>query len=238
MSGRLEIVITGASDGVGAAAAIALASPGRRFWLLARRLDHLAETAAAVTRLGAEAETIICDIGDRQAVEQGFARIGGRIDVLINAAALPAGSVASAGPAEILQVINTNLIGTMLCAREAGQRMQAAGRGTIVNIGSLCVRVKDNGASLYVAAKLGVAGFTDAFRKEMAPHGIRVMLINPGQIASGMVTETPEQKRQAVEAEAMLTPAEVAEVIRYAVDLPERVVLTELELRPRGQSYL
>ncbi len=72
----------------------------------------------------------------------------------------------------------------------------------------------------------------------MAPRNIRVVLLNPGQIASGMVTETAAEKRAAVAREAMLTPEEVAEAIRYCVELPGRVVVTEMELRPRGQSGL
>ena len=98
--------------------------------------------------------------------------------------------------------------------------------------------VRDGGASLYVAAKLGVAGFTDAFRKELAPRGIRVILVNPGQIASGMVTETEAEKQAAVDREAMLTAEEVAQAIRFCLQQPGRVVITEMEVRPRGQSFL
>ena len=207
-----------------------------RIWLLARRQHVLEIVAKEVSERGAIAIPISCDVANLVDVAQAFGRIGPKVDVLVNAAALPAGSVMATDPRQIVRAIEVNLIGTMLCARESARRMSAG--GTILNIGSLCVRVRDNGASLYVATKLGVSGFTDAFRKEMAPRGIRVVLLNPGQIASGMVTETEAQKRAAVEREAMLTPEEVAEVIRYCVELPERVVLTEIELRPRSQSSL
>ncbi len=233
----MRCVVTGASSGVGAATARVLAMPGRRVWLLARRAEPLEETARAVRAAGAEATAIVCDVADPEAVARAFTVVGPELDVLVNAAALPAGTVAAADAAEIARVVAVNLVGTMLCAREAAARMQA-GRGTIVNVGSLCVRLRDGGASLYVAAKLGVAGFTDAFRKEVAHAGIRVVLVNPGQIASGMVTETPEQREAAVRREAMLTPEEVADAIRLCVELPDRVALTELELRPRGQARL
>jgi NADP-dependent 3-hydroxy acid dehydrogenase YdfG len=236
MDGPQEYVITGASSGVGRATAILLAQPGRRLWLLARRQRLLQAVASEVVQHGARAMPVPCDVADPAQVSEAFGRIGPTVNVLVNAAALPAGSVSASGPAEIVRVVAVNLVGTMLCARESARRMPAG--GTIVNIGSLCVRVRDNGASLYVAAKLGVSGFTDAFRKEMAPHGIRVVLLNPGQIASGMVTETEEEKREAIAREVMLTPEEVAAAIRYCVELPERVVLTEMELRPRGQSFL
>lgn len=232
----MDCLITGAGSGVGAATARALARPGRRFWLIGRRQQALQDTALAVRDAGASATVLVCDLADPAAIARAFEAIGPRLDLLVNAAALPAGTVGNADPAEVAQVVAVNLVGTMLCAREAGARMMAQRSGTIVNVGSLCVRVRDGGASLYVAAKLGVAGFTDAHRKELAPFGIRVVLVNPGQIASGMVTETPEQQREAIAVERMLTPEEVADAIRYCVELPERVVLTELELRPRAQS--
>jgi len=230
------VVITGASSGVGAACAMALASPGRHLLLLARRAGLLQSVAETVRRSGAEATAIACDLADPAAIARAFAAIGPKVDILVNAAAQPATTVSAASAAENAGVIAVNLLATMLCAREAALRMTSG--STIVNIGSLCVRLRDGGASLYVTSKLGVAGFTDAFRKELAPRGIRVVLINPGQIASGMVTETEAEKRDAIEREAMLTPAEVADAVRYCVMLPPRVVVTELELRPRGQSHL
>ena len=231
-------VITGASSGVGSATACALAAPGRMIWLLARRQAQLEMTARRVGEAGGQAQCLICDVGDASAVREAFASIGPRVDVLVNAAALPAGTVCDADPVEIARIISVNLVGTLLCAREAAARMRPVGRGTILNVGSLCMRVRDGGASLYVAAKLGVGGFTDALRKELAPHGIRVIIVNPGQIASGMVTETLAQRSVAVDREAMLTPEEVADAIAYCIGLPDRVVITELEIRPRGQSWL
>ncbi len=230
------VVITGASSGVGAACARALASPERHLFLLARRESLLQSVAEIVRQSGGEATSIACDLADPTAIARAFAAIGPKVDILINAAAQPATTVSAADAAENASVIAVNLVATMICAREAALRMTSG--STIVNIGSLCVRLRDGGASLYVTSKLGVAGFTDSFRKELAPRGIRVVLINPGQIASGMVTETEAEKRDAVEREAMLTSDEVADAVRYCIMLPARVVVTELELRPRGQSHL
>lgn len=234
--GQETIVVTGASGGVGAAVAGSLARPGRRLVLLARRHDALDAVAEEVRRAGAEAEAVTCDVADPADVAEAFRRAGPAVQALVNAAALPAGTVEAASADEIARVVGANLVGTMLCARAAAARMGAG--GTIVNVGSLCVRLRDGGASLYVATKLGVAGFTDAFRKEVAPRGIRVVLVNPGQIASGMVTETAAEKEAAVRREAMLTPDEVAEAIRFCLEQPGRVAITELEVRPRAQLRL
>lgn len=230
------VVITGASSGVGAACATPLASPERHLFLLARRAGLLRSVVEAVQQSGGEATAIACDLADPAAITRAFAAIGPRVDILINAAAQPASTVSAASPAENAEIIAVNLTATMLCAREAAVRMTSG--STIVNIGSLCVRLRNGGASLYVTSKLGVAGFTDSFRKKLAPRGIRVILINPGQIASGMITETEVEKQEAVDRETMLTPDEVADAVRYCVTLPARVVVTELELRPRGQSHL
>lgn len=230
------IVITGASSGVGAATARLLARPGRRLLLLARRAEALGPVADAVRQTGAAAEVVACDVADASAVACAFEQAGPDIHALVNAAALPAGTVAHATTDEIVRVVGVNMVGTMLCCRAALPRM--APGATVINIGSLCVRLRDGGASLYVAAKLGVAGFTDAFRKEVAADGIRVVMINPGQIASGMVTETEDQKRQAVAVERMLLPEDVAAAIGFCLDQPERVVITEMEVRPRAQSRL
>ena len=230
------IVITGASSGVGAATARLLARPGRRLLLLARRMEALVPVADTVRQAGATAEMIACDVADAAAVEAAFAQAGADIHALVNAAALPAGTVAGAATDEIERVVAVNMVGTMLCCRAALPRM--APGAMVINIGSLCVRLRDGGASLYVAAKLGVAGFTDAFRKEVAADGIRVVMVNPGQIASGMVTETEAQKQQAVADERMLLPEDVASVIRFCLEQPHRVVITELEVRPRAQSCL
>lgn len=229
-------VVTGASSGVGAAAARRLAEPGRRLVLIARRRDALASVAEDVRRAGAEAEVAPCDVSDAAAVEDAFALAGPRLQALVNAAALPANAVGDTPPAEIARVVAVNLVGAMLCARAAAARMGPD--GVILNVGSLCVRVRDGGASLYVATKTGLDGFTDAFRKELAPRGVRVVLVNPGQIASGMVTESEGEKAAAVAREAMLTPDEVAEAIAFCLRQPGRVAITEMELRPRAQSSL
>ena len=229
-------VITGASSGVGAAAARLLARPDRHLWLLARRAESLHALAEALRRDNCSATALPCDVADPAAGAQASNPSGDRGEGLGNAAARPAGDVANSAPALIARVVMVNLVGTMLCAREAAARMGSG--GTIVNLGSLCNRVRDNGASLYVATKAGVAGFTDSLRKEVAPRGIRVVLLNPGQIASGMVTETEDEKRAAGAREAMLTPEEVAAAIRHCIELPDRIVVTEMELRPRGQAGL
>lgn len=205
--------------------------------LIARRTDRI---EALAEELGEDCLAVTADVSDPAAVAAAFRRIDAEwsgLDALVNNAALPANSAFDT-PVEAWQgIIGVNLLGYMYCAREAALRMKGAG-GHIVNVGSLCVRVLDQGCDLYVASKMGVQGFTDSFRKEVAPDDILVTMVHPGQIASEMVTEGPEAKARAIAAETMLAPEDVAEAIAYCLSRPRRMAVTEMELRPRGQMGL
>lgn len=232
-----RIVITGASGGVGAALARLLASECASVALIARRADRI---EALAEELGGNAIALPTDVSDPAQVAAAFARIDqtwGGLDVLVNNAALPANNVFDTPVEEWHAIIGVNLVGYMVCAREAALRMKGTG-GHIVNVGSLCVRVLDKGCDLYVASKMGVQGFTDSFRKEVAPDDILVTMVHPGQIASEMVTECAADKAKAVTNETMLAPEDVAEAIAYCLSRPRRVAVTEIEVRPRGQMGL
>ena len=181
-------------------------------------------------------------MSDQVQVERAFGEIEeawGGIDGLFNAAAVPANNVFDTDPAVWEKIVGINLIGYMRCAREAVLLMRKGGTGgRIVNIGSLCVKVIDNGCDIYMATKAGVAGFVDSLRKEVAPDGIQVTLIHPGQIASEMASEGPEEKAAMVDRGDSLTPEDVADAARYCFALPKRVAVTHLELRPVGQGGL
>ena len=232
-----RIAITGASGGVGAALARLLASECASVALIARRADRI---EALAEELGNGTIALPTDVSDPAQVAAAFARIDaewGGLDVLVNNAALPANSAFDT-PVEAWQtIVGVNLLGYMYCAREAALRMRGTG-GHIVNVGSLCVRVLDKGCDLYVASKMGVQGFTDSFRKEVAPDDVLVTMVHPGQIASEMVSEGAEAKAKAVLEETMLAPEDVAEAIAYCLSRPRRVAITELEVRPRGQIGL
>lgn len=232
-----RIAITGASGGVGAALARLLAPECASVALIARRADRI---EALAEELGDGAIALPADVSDPAQVAAAFRRIQeewGGLDALVNNAALPANNVFDTPVEEWQTIVGVNLLGYMYCAREAAALMTEGG-GHIVNVGSLCVRVLDKGCDLYVASKMGVQGFTDSFRKEVAPRDILVTMVHPGQIASEMVSEGSEAKARAVLEETMLAPEDVAETIAYCLSRPRRVAITEIEVRPRGQIGL
>lgn len=236
-----NIIITGANSGVGKATACHLAARGVKVFLIARRRGPLEEAVVAIQRAGGIAFAYAADLSDYTQVQSAFVSADeqlGYLDALVNCAAVPANNIFNTPVGEWSRIIAANLTASMYCCKEAVERMQLRSSGQIINVGSLCIRVLDNGCDLYVATKSGIAGFTASLRKEIAADNIVVTLINPGQIASGMVTENEIQKEIAVEQFAMLKPEDVAEAIVYCLGQPERVAITELELRPRKQIGL
>jgi NADP-dependent 3-hydroxy acid dehydrogenase YdfG len=240
LSGKVAIV-SGASSGAGRATALLLASHGAHVGIFSRDADKLQKTILEIQAIDPESFGMGADVSNLQDVRAVFAeadRRFGSVDILVNNAGLPANNILNTDPAYWQTVLNVNVLGYMNCALEAITRMKANGGGHIVNIGSLCVTVRDNGADLYVAAKLAIEGFSDSLRKEIAPDQIKVTLVNPGAIASGMVVETEEEKAHLVEEAKMLLPDDVADAIFYAVSRHPRVDVTEINLRPHYQSRL
>lgn len=237
LSGKRAIV-TGGGSGVGEATALALTEAGARVLICGRRQERLDDAATRIKdRSGYTVEKVAADVGDLASVTALFAeadhRLGG-LDILVSAASVGANSILNTDPTEFAGVFAANLLSYAYTARFAADRMNHGGQ--IVHVGSLCTRVLDNGASLYVATKTGVEGLTHSLRKELLPRGIRVSLVQPGAIASGMVTETPEEQEKLVKAGEMLRPSAVAGAILWLLSQPEGVAVPEIDLRPATQA--
>ena len=240
MDGK-RIIISGGTTGVGAATAKLLAAEGAHVFIFGRRAERLHATLDSIRAGGGRVNGVVADVSSYGSLQEIFARaeseLGG-FDALINNAAIPANNVFNTSEDQWLKIIQVNLLGYMHCAKLAAESMRKSGGGQIVNVGSLCVRVLDGGCDIYVASKTGVAGFTASLRKEVADWNITVTLINPGQIASEMVTENAEEKELAVQGGTMLRPDDVAEAIRFSLSLPAHVALQEMELVPIAQRGL
>lgn len=240
MDGK-RIIISGGTTGVGAATARLLAAEGAHVYIFGRRAERLHATLDAIRSGGGRASGVVADVSNYESLQDIFLQaeqdLGG-FDALINNAAIPANNIFNTPPEQWLKIFQVNLLGYMHCARLAAEAMQKTGGGQIINVGSLCIRVLDSGCDLYVASKAGVAGFTASLRKEVAPWNITVTLVNPGQIASEMVTENEAQKGEAIANGQMLRPDDVAEAIRFCLSQPAHVALQELELVPTAQRHL
>ena len=217
LAGKVAI-ITGASRGIGQAAAALFARAGAAVVLAARDAERLDANARAIVEAGGRALALPTDVSDEASVGALFARTTetfGTPDILINSA----GAVANV-PFERIEasvwdtVLGVNLRGTFLCCRAAFRAMIPHGGGVIVNLSSLSgVRgvEKFPGLSAYNTSKFGVAGLSEILAVEGRPHNIRVVAVSPGAVDTEML------RAAAPHLKAGMTPDEMARILLFLV---------------------
>ena len=234
----LVAVITGASSGIGAATARALAAHGYRVALLARRVDRLQQLA---DELGETSVAIAADVTDRDALvaaaDQVKQQLGGA-DVLVNnAGVMLLGPFGTAQREEARRMVEVNLLGAMTATEVFLDQLRDGG-GDLVNISSVAGRTARAGNAAYAATKWGMNGWSEALRQELQPD-IRVIVIEPGAVATELTDHiTDPAAKQGAEqlyAQLAITADDVAEVIAFAVTRPRRMTLNEILLRPTSQ---
>ena len=215
-----NVLITGGSRGIGAAAVRAFVKRGNRV-VFFYRTNH-----AAATALAAEtgATPIACDVSNPDAVREGVAAaraaLGGDIEVLVSNAGLAhIGLSRDVSDATWREMLDTNLSAAFYLVREVQGAMIRAGRGRIVLIGSMWGKVGASCEVAYSAAKAGLRGLTMALAKELGPSGITVNCVEPGVIATDMNAHLDEVALAALAEETPLcrigTPDEVAAAICF-----------------------
>jgi NADP-dependent 3-hydroxy acid dehydrogenase YdfG len=242
LDGR-RILITGASSGIGEAAAEAIVREGGAVALGARRKDRLDGLAG---RLNGTAVAIEADIGEeRQAValvSQAADELGGLDGLVNNAGVMLLGLIQGADTDEWRRMIDVNLLGLLYCTHAAVPVMRDGGGGDVVNVSSVAGRVAAMGSAVYNMTKWGVVGFSEALRQECAHIGIRVTCVEPGFVETElqghnknpMVLERIEQMREATG--KVLEAADISNAIVYALGQPKHVSINEVLVRPSGQS--
>jgi len=232
-------VVTGASSGIGAATARALAAAGFHVFCAARRTDRIEALAAEI---GGTA--VVCDVTSAESVAALAARVGERLDVLVNNAggAFGAGPVAQADTDEWRRMYDVNVIGLMQVTRALLPALVASGAGVILNVGSTAGRVAYEGGGGYTAAKHGTKVVTETLRLELYDQPVRVCEISPGMVRTDEFAlvrfEGDREKAEAVYAGVAepLTAEDVADAITWMVTRPPHVNIDELVIRPRAQA--
>jgi NADP-dependent 3-hydroxy acid dehydrogenase YdfG len=253
MSDRLDgtvALVTGASSGIGAATALALAGLGASVAMAARRADRLDELADKVRGQGGKALVLAADVSDerqaREAVEHTVAELG-RLDTLVNnAGVMLLGPVVEAPLEEWERMVGVNLLGLLYCSRAAlPHLLRAAGDeprrvADLVNISSVAGRVARNGSGVYNATKHGVGAFSEALRQEVTGRHVRVSLVEPGAVETELAGHNrPEilvQLRQRFGDIERMQAADIADAICYIVTRPRRVAVNEMLVRPTEQE--
>ncbi|HWI96513.1 MAG TPA: SDR family NAD(P)-dependent oxidoreductase [Solirubrobacterales bacterium] len=229
-------VITGASSGIGAATARALAGEGYRTVLGARRLDRLEELAAEI---GGAA--IALDVTDSTSVES-FATSVGACDVLVNNAggALGLDSIAEADEEKWLTMYESNVMGQMRMTRALLPKLIESGDGHVVGVTSIAAIEPYLGGAGYNAAKHAQRAMLRVLRQELLGQPVRVTEVAPGMVETefSLVRFGGDEDAASRVYEGMqpLSAADVAECIRWALAQPPHVNVDEIIVRPRDQA--
>jgi len=239
------IVITGASSGLGEAAARRLAAEGARVVLGARRVDRIQALADELTQSGGKALAVQTDVTDPDQVQRlvdAAVEAFGRIDVMINNAGLmPQSPLERRKIDDWNRTIDVNLKGVLYGIAAALPHMQRQKAGHIINVSSVAGHKVRAGGAVYAATKVAVRMLSEGLRQEVKPYNIRTTVISPGAVD----TELPDSATEADVREGLNSfykanaiPADsFARAVAFAVGQPDEVDINEILYRPTRQEF-
>lgn len=236
------ILITGASSGIGAGIARELAASGARLLLGARRIDRLHALAAELEQQGAEVAVAALEVTSRASVQQ-FADVAlerwGRIDVMINnAGVMPLSPLASLKVDEWDQMVDVNIKGVLYGIAAVLPPMLARETGHIINIASIGALSVSPTAAVYCATKFAVRAISDGLRQENTQ--LRVTCIHPGVVESELASTITDPAAAALMDDyraIALQPAAIGRAVRFAIEQPDDVDVSEIVVRPTRSPY-
>ncbi|AKF49036.1 Short-chain alcohol dehydrogenase of unknownspecificity [Pseudomonas syringae pv. syringae HS191] len=236
------VLITGASSGIGEAAARLIAAKGAYVVLGARRIERLQTLAAGIEAQGGSARFRALDVTDALDM-QAFADFAkhafGKIDVIINnAGVMPLSPLAALNIAEWNQMLDVNVRGVLHGIAAVLPSMQAQGHGQVINISSIGGLAVSPTAAVYCATKFAVRAISDGLRQET--DKIRVTVVCPGVVESELAESiSDETARDAMKAfrKVALEPDAIARALVYAIEQPDGVDVSEIVVRPTGSAY-
>lgn len=238
------IVITGASSGLGEAAARMLAGKGAAVVLGARRTEKIEALAHEIRAAGGRAVAVQTDVSDQKQVKRlvdTATEQFGCVDVLLNnAGVMPLSLVEELRVEEWEQMIDINLKGVLYGVAAALPAMIAAGSGHIINVASTAGHRVGPTTAVYSATKYAVRALSEGIRQEVTPHNIRTTIISPGASTTGLMDGiSDEQLRRSVKDGASsfsLLPEAFARMVLFAIEQPEEVDVNEILFRPTRQE--
>jgi NADP-dependent 3-hydroxy acid dehydrogenase YdfG len=230
-------VVTGASSGIGAATARALAQAGFRVYVGARRLDRLREVAEPI---GATARPL--DVTDLESIRAFAGQLPSRIHLLVNNAggALGVDRIETAHDEDWQRMWETNVLGVLRVTRALLPALRASGDGHIVNLGSIAGFETYVGGAGYTGSKHALRALTRTLRLELLGEPVRVTEVSPGLVETEFslvrFAGDAERAKSVYSGLDPLTPEDIADCVVWAVTRPSHVNIDEIVVRPRDQA--
>jgi hypothetical protein len=210
------VIITGGSEGIGAATARLFAEAGANLMLVARDKKNL-EAVAEELRDKTKVEIFAMDVSDADACVDVFKKSKfefGRVDILVNNAGYHArGNVEDVEPADLARVVDVNLRAPILLSRIALSYLRESGEGAIINVGSLAGRVVYPGAATYSGTKAGLRSFTLALAEELRGTKIKIGLISPGPVSTAFIMDDMDKVSDITFSQPMSSAEDVAQAV-------------------------
>jgi short-subunit dehydrogenase len=233
------ILITGASDGIGAVFADRLARRGNNLILVARRAEKLADLAATLqAETGVDVEVLAADLAkaDDLARIETRLRDDASITGLVNNAGIAGeGGIFELDPAYVTGMIDLNVLAVARLSAAIAPRLAKAGKGSIVNLTSVTALMPDGFTPVYPATKAFVLAFTEALHAQLSPSGVRVQAVLPG-ITRTAIWE--EAQLSAIPAEMVMEVGEMVDATLAGFDLGETITIPALPDNAQLDAYL
>lgn len=238
------IVITGASSGMGEAAARHLAAQGASIIAVARRADRIEKLVAEIANAGGKALAVSADVSNRddmQKLAESAVKTFGRIDVLVNnAGVMPLSPLERLKVDEWDQMIDVNIKGVLYGIAAVLPYMKEQKSGHIINTASVAGHKLFHASAVYSATKFAVRALSEGLRQEMKPYNIRTTIISPGAVTTELLDHISEKDIQSAN-QAYVgqvgVPAETfARMIAFAINEPSDVDVNEIIFRPTAQE--
>ena len=244
-------LVTGASSGIGAATAVALAQHGARVALVARRKDRLDAVGEIIGEQGGVALVLKADISDRNqataAVERAVAEFG-RLDTLVNNAGIMLlGPALGSSIEDWEQMVALNVMGALYVTHAALPHLASAAEDSprrvadLVTISSTAGRIARPGAGVYALTKFGLAAFSESLRQELITRRVRVSVIEPGTVDTELVSHVREDIRHAAQNQVgsiePLHSEDIADAVAHIVTRDRRVAVNEVLVRAAEQTW-
>jgi NADP-dependent 3-hydroxy acid dehydrogenase YdfG len=237
-------LVTGGTRGIGRAIAKALVDAGANVYICGRSAEAAERTAYEMTaNSGNKVKGKAADVSSYKAVEELFQAIHadlGPLDVLVNNAGVGVfGAVGELSMEQWKSALETNLYGTFYCVKQALPGFETRGGGHIVQMGSLAGANAFAGGAAYNASKFGVTGFTEAIMQDLRMKNVRVSHVMPGSVATNFGSTATNfgggQHSSDADVEGKdwkIWPEDVAEAVRFLLCMPERTLISRIEVRP------